>query len=56
MLNTLDDYISRSLPESGGFQTAPGLALKVDAEGRFLPFYGNTVVFLLPEGVKARLG
>lgn len=56
MLNTLDDYISRSLPESGGFQTAPGLALKVDVEGRFLPFYGNTAVFLLPEGVKARLG
>ena len=55
MLNTLDDYICRSLPESGSLRTNPNLGLKVDGAGRFLPFYGNTAVFLLPDGVKSRL-
>ena len=55
MLNLLEDYISRSLPEYGEFQTNPNLLKKVDRDGNFLPFYGNTVVFLLDDGVKEDL-
>ena len=40
MLNLLEDYISRSLPEQGEFQTNPNLLKKVDWDGNFLPFYG----------------
>lgn len=55
MLNTLDDYIRRGLPESGSLRTNPNLGMKVDSNGRFLPFYGNTAVFLLPDEVKKQL-
>ena len=55
MLNTLDDYISRSLPDWGGFTTSPGLRQKVDETGRLLPFFGNTAVFLLDSGTKKHL-
>lgn len=55
MLNTLDDYIWRSLPEDGDFCTSPGLAAKVDASGRILPYAGNTTVFLVDEAAKRRL-
>ena len=53
MLNLLYDYIQRSLPEDGRLHTSAGLAKKVSPEGRLLPFYGNTLVFLLPEGVRS---
>ena len=55
MLNLLYDYIQRSLPEDGRLHTSAGLAKKVSPEGRLLPFYGNTLVFLLPEGVRSAL-
>ena len=55
MLNTLDDYIWRSLPEDGDFCTNPGLTAKVDADGRILPYAGNTTVFLVDEAAKLRL-
>ena len=55
MLNLLEDYISQSLPEQGEFQTNPNLLKKVDWDGNFLPFYGNTVVSLLDDGVKEDL-
>ena len=55
MLNLLEDYISRSLPEQGEFQTNPNLLKKVGRDGNFLPFYGNTVVFLLDDSVKENL-
>ena len=55
MLNLLEDYIPRSLPEQGEFQTNPNLLKKVDRDGNFLPFYGNTVVSLLDDGVKEDL-
>lgn len=55
MINTLDDYIYRSLPEAGDFHTNPGLEKKVGPDGRFLPFYGDTVVFDLNDSCKARL-
>lgn len=55
MLNTLDDYIPHSLPAEGAFHTHPNLARKVGASGDFLPFWGNTVVFLLEKEVQQKL-
>ena len=55
MLNLLDGYIQNSLPEQGDFSTNPNLCKKVDNSGHFLPFYGNTVVFLLDDGTRNRL-
>lgn len=55
MLNLLDGYIQNSLPEQGDFYTNPNLCKKVDDFGHFLPFYGNTVVFLLDDGTRNRL-
>lgn len=54
MLETLEqfrirtNYIWNSLPQ-GGFETAPGCAAKVAANGRLLPFYGDTTIFDLAE-------
>ena len=56
MINTLKDYICRSLPEWGDFVTNPNLRKKVDEVGALLPYAGNTVVFLLDEGTKEKLG
>ena len=55
MINTLDDYICRSLPQWGDFTTNPNLCKKVDDEGNLLPFMGNTVVFLLNDETKEKL-
>lgn len=55
MLNTLEDYIWRSLPDTGVFSTNPNLPKKVGEDGDFLPFYGNTTVFLLDGKTKAVL-
>lgn len=55
MINTLKDYISDSLPQTGGFTTNANLVKKVDASGKLLPFYGNTVVFLLDDETKRSL-
>ena len=52
MLNLLEDYISHSLPEQSEFETNPNLLKKVSRDGSFLPFYGNTVVFLLEDRTK----
>lgn len=52
MLNLLEDYISHSLPEQSEFETNPNLLKKVNHDGKFLPFYGNTVVFLLEDRTK----
>ena len=52
MLNLLEDYISHSLPEQSEFETNPNLLKKVSRDGSFLPFYGNTVVFLLEDQTK----
>ena len=40
-INTLDDYVWRSLPQWGGFETNPNLRKKVDEQGNLLPFGGN---------------
>ena len=55
MINTLDDYITCSLPQWGGFTTNPNLRKKVDEEKNLLPFVGNTVVFLLDDDTKDKL-
>ena len=55
MINTLDDYITSSLPQWGDFSTNPNLRKKVDDAGNLLPFLGNTVVFLLDEKTKEKL-
>lgn len=55
MINTLDDYLCRSLPQWGDFTTNPNLRKKVDEEGNLLPFLGNTVVFLLDDDTKEQL-
>lgn len=53
MLQTLKDYVPHSVPEP--LETASGLWEKVSAEGKLLPFPGNTVVFLLDEDTKQAL-
>ena len=55
MLNLLHDYIWRSLPEEGDFVTNPNLTKKVGQDGAFLPFVGNTTVFLLDPETKRQL-
>lgn len=55
MINTLDDYIWRSLPEQSSFTTNPNLGIKVNSAGKFLPFRGNTVIFRLAEDTKQAL-
>lgn len=54
-INTLDDYVWRSLPDWGDFDTNPNLRMKVAEDGTLLPFRGNTVVFLLDEQTRAAL-
>ena len=54
MLNLLKSYIPSSLP-ADGFVTNPNLTQKVDGDGNFLPFRGNTAVFLLKDGEKEGL-
>ena len=55
MINLLDDYIWRSLPMQSDFRTNTNLRKKVNEQGNFLPFYGNTVVFDLDEATKTAL-
>lgn len=55
MINTLDDYIWRSLPEWGGFETNPNLTMKADGQGNLLPFFGNTAVFLLDDASRREI-
>ena len=45
-------YMLDSLPRSGGLRTAGGLVHKVAPGGQLLPFYGDTVIFDLPEDMK----
>ena len=61
MAESLSDFRKRtafvwdSLPREGGFVTSPGLAEKVDGNGLFRPFFGNTILFDLPDEDKAWL-
>lgn len=55
MINLLEDYISRSIPQGRDFQTHSALSRKVRKNGAFCPFYGNTVVFDLNAETKQEL-
>lgn len=55
MINTLKDYIRDSLPREGRFVTNANLRKKVDERGALLPFFGNTVVYLLDDATKRAL-
>lgn len=55
MINPLEEYIWRSLPERGDFSTNHKLTKKVSPTGAFLPFYGNTVAFDLCDEAKMAL-
>lgn len=55
MINTLDDYIRRSLPDYGDFHTNPNLSKKVAPDGSFLPYIGNTAVFRLDRSTQDKL-
>lgn len=55
MINTLDEYICCSIPADKPFTTNPNLLKKVDQNGSFLEFIGNTVVFLLDDNTKIQL-
>lgn len=48
-------FIEDSLPRDGGFRTSARLTEKVGMDGRFQPFFGDTVIFDLPEEDKAWL-
>lgn len=55
MFETLQQYRARtgfmwdSLAQCGGLRTSSGLDMKVDPQGRFKPFYGDTVIFTLSQ-------
>ena len=51
----VDGFSACSLPQEGGFATSAGLTAKVAPDGRLLPYYGNTVIFSLPDAVKLAL-
>lgn len=61
MQETLQQYRDRttfmqdSLPEHNGLCTSAGAALKVDEQEHFRPFFGDTVIFSLPQPMIARL-
>lgn len=54
MINILEDYIWRSVPEEP-FRTNPNLRNKVDENKKIQPYKGNTVVFLLDEDTNGKL-
>lgn len=53
MIDILSDYIRDSLPASGVFMTNHHLPEKVDENGAFRPFYGNTCLYWLDADTKA---
>lgn len=61
MIETLDAYRKRtifmwdSVPQSGYFSTNDSLRNKVTDDGRFKPFYGDTVIFSLDNDTVAWL-
>ncbi len=50
-----DGFMRDSLPREGGFITREPLREKVAPDGRMLPFFGNTMIYDLPDGVKVAL-
>ena len=48
----VDGFQHDSLPHGGNFATKPLLVEKVAPDGRLLPFFGNTMIFDLPQDVQ----
>lgn len=55
MIDILENYFWRSIPEDNTFQTNRNLTQKVDGAGRIQPYKGNTTVFLLDKDTKKNL-
>ncbi len=45
-------FMMDSLPHEGDFVTNPNLEKKVDSEGHFLPFIGDTTIFYLDDATR----
>ncbi|MBR3763551.1 MAG: hypothetical protein IKK57_03250 [Clostridia bacterium] len=52
----VDGFMHDSLPRGGGFVTREPLREKVGPDGRMLPFFGNTMIYDLPDAVKVMIG
>ncbi|MBQ2953795.1 MAG: hypothetical protein IJE07_09615 [Clostridia bacterium] len=52
----VDGFMHDSLPREGGFLTREPLREKVAPDGRMLPFFGNTMIYDLPDAVKVMIG
>lgn len=52
----VDGFMHDSLPREGGFVTREPLKEKVAPDGRMLPFFGNTMIYDLPDAVKVMIG
>lgn len=52
----VDGFMHDSLPREGGFVTREPLREKVGPDGRMLPFFGNTMIYDLPDAVKVMIG
>ncbi len=51
----VDGFQHDSLPHSGPLSTRPRLLEKVDPDGKLLPFFGNTMIFDLPESTQLEI-
>ena len=52
----VDGFMHDSLPREGGFVTREPLREKVAPDGLMLPFFGNTMIYDLPDSVKVHIG
>ena len=51
----VDGFMLDSLPREGGLVTREPLREKVGPDGRMLPFFGNTMIYDLPDAVKVQI-
>ena len=54
-LNRINSFNQNSLPKDCDMQTNPNLFKKVDNNGKLLEYFGNTIIFCLPEEVKEKI-
>lgn len=50
------EFMQDSLPHEGIFMTNQNLAHKVKADGKFRDFYGDTIIYVVEDEVKGRIG
>lgn len=51
----VDGFMRDSLPHEGAFITRESLKVKVAPDGRMLPFFGNTMIYDLPDAAKTAI-